>query len=99
MPNILHANAKTTPRIRKKIQEFKKSISELAQTLNLNVKTIKKWKDRENITLEFIANITMDNQQISNINEMWQEIPQDIFNLYKNNFENTAALNKNLELI
>jgi transposase-like protein len=50
MPNILHANAKTTPRIRKEIQESEKSISELAQTLNLNVKTIKKWKDREGIT-------------------------------------------------
>jgi uncharacterized protein YjcR len=50
MPNILHANAKTTPRIRKEIQESKKSISELAQTLNLNVKTIKKWKNRDDIT-------------------------------------------------
>lgn len=44
MGNIQHANAKTTPRIRKEIQESNESITELAARLSLNPKTIMKWK-------------------------------------------------------
>lgn len=45
MGNILHANAKTTPRIRKEIRESKESIAKLAIKYNLNPKTIQKWKN------------------------------------------------------
>ncbi len=45
MGNIQHANAKTTPRIRKEIQESEESISELATRLSLNPKTVTKWKN------------------------------------------------------
>jgi len=45
MGNIQHANAKTTPRIRKEIQESNESISELAARLSLNPKTVMKWKN------------------------------------------------------
>ena len=48
MQNILHPCAKTTPRIRKEIQESKESIVKLAKKYNLNHKTILKWKHREN---------------------------------------------------
>lgn len=48
MGNILHANAKTTPRIRKEIQESKESIAKLAIKYNLNPKTIQKWKNATN---------------------------------------------------
>ena len=44
MGSILHGNAKTTPRIRKEIQESLESAPKLAQRLNLNVKTVLKWK-------------------------------------------------------
>lgn len=46
MGNLLHKNAKTTPRIRKEIQESDESISALASKYNLNPKTIVKWKNR-----------------------------------------------------
>ena len=44
MGSILHGNAKTTPRIRKEIQESLESAPKLAESLNLNVKTVLKWK-------------------------------------------------------
>ena len=49
MSNILHPNAKTTPRIRKEIQESKESIAKLAKKYNLNPKTIFKWKHRKDL--------------------------------------------------
>ena len=48
MGNILHANAKTTPRIRKEIRESQESIAKLAIKYNLNPKTIQKWKNATN---------------------------------------------------
>ncbi len=44
MASILHANAKTTPRIRKEIQDSKESIAQIAKRLGLNPKTVLKWK-------------------------------------------------------
>ena len=44
MGNLLHANAKTTPRIRKEIQESLESAPKLAKRFNLNVKTVFKWR-------------------------------------------------------
>ena len=49
MGNILHGGAKTTPKIRKEIQESKESILKLAKKYSLNPKTIVKWKRRENL--------------------------------------------------
>lgn len=44
MGSLLHGNAKTTPRIRKEIQESLESAPKLAKRLNLNIKTVLKWK-------------------------------------------------------
>lgn len=44
MGSLLHANAKTTPRIRKEIQDSLESAPKLAKRFNLNVKTVLKWK-------------------------------------------------------
>jgi transposase-like protein len=44
MGSLLHANAKTTPRIRKEIQDSLESAPTLAKRFNLNVKTVLKWK-------------------------------------------------------
>ncbi len=42
MGSILHANAKTTPRIRKEIQDSNETLKALAKRFSLNVKTIAK---------------------------------------------------------
>lgn len=39
MGSILHSNAKTTPKLRKEIQDSKESIAALAKRLSLNPKT------------------------------------------------------------
>lgn len=44
MSNILHPCAKTTPRIRKEIQESNETIVVLAEKYNINHKTVLKWK-------------------------------------------------------
>ena len=44
MGSIQHANAKTTIRVRKEIQESKESIAALAQRFSLNPKTVLKWR-------------------------------------------------------
>ena len=45
MGSILHANAKTTPRIRQEIQNSTASIALLAKHYNLNPKTVIRWKN------------------------------------------------------
>jgi hypothetical protein len=47
MGNLHHANAKTTVRIRKEIQESTESILKLAARYQLNPKTIIKWRKSE----------------------------------------------------
>jgi transposase InsO family protein len=47
MGNILHGNAKTTPRVREEIQNSKESIAKLAKKYNLNPKTVQKWKNAD----------------------------------------------------
>jgi transposase-like protein len=49
MVSLLHANAKTTPRVRKEIQESTQSIAALAAQYNLNPKTVMKWRHAERI--------------------------------------------------
>ena len=49
MAQILHARATTTARIRKEIQESKKSIRALALEYNINPKTVLKWKHRDSV--------------------------------------------------
>lgn len=45
----LHANATTTPKIRRYIQESKSSNSELARELNTTVDTILRWRGRDDV--------------------------------------------------
>ena len=49
MGSVLHANAKTTPRIRKEIQASKESLSQIAKRYNINIKTAQKWKNAKDI--------------------------------------------------
>lgn len=49
MVSLLHANAKTTPRIREEIQNSKESIAALAKKYNINPKTVMKWKHADGV--------------------------------------------------
>ena len=57
MGNILHANAKTTPRIRKEIQESTESFVKIAKKYNINPKTAEKWKKADIATTSNFAPI------------------------------------------
>lgn len=46
----LHKNAKTNYHIREYIKHSNKPLSDLAQELNLNVKTVRKWKRRDDLS-------------------------------------------------
>jgi len=46
----LHANATTTPRVRRYIQESAKSDRELAQELGISVSTVRRWRKRTDAT-------------------------------------------------
>ena len=50
MQITLHKNAKTTPAIRKEIQESKLSISQLAAKFGIQKTTVLKWKHRDSVT-------------------------------------------------
>ncbi|WP_338561358.1 helix-turn-helix domain-containing protein [Erwinia sp. E_sp_B04_7] len=45
----LHANATTTPRIRRYIQQSAKSDRELAQELGISVPTVRRWRKRQDV--------------------------------------------------
>lgn len=46
---LLHGNAKTTPRIRKEIQDSVESAAALAERYNLNIKTVLKWRKADGV--------------------------------------------------
>ncbi len=50
MGNLYHANAKTTARIRKEIQDPPETIARLAHRLSLNPKTVRYWKQANRVT-------------------------------------------------
>jgi len=50
MGSIHHANAKTTARIRKEIQDSDETIAALAQRLSLNPKTVSYWRHAGRVT-------------------------------------------------
>ena len=49
MGNILHSNAKTTIRTRQDIQNSKESNAKLAKKYSLNIKTVAKWRKRDEV--------------------------------------------------
>ena len=49
MGSLHHANARTTARIRKEIQDSKETIAALAERYHVNFKTILKWKNADSI--------------------------------------------------
>ena len=46
----LHANATTTPRIRRYLQQSDKSDRELAVELGISVTTVRRWRNRDQVS-------------------------------------------------
>lgn len=70
----LHANATTTPRIRKYLQESNKSDRELALELGISVTTVRRWRKREQTadrsTMPNVVHKAMRQEQVALINAL-----------------------------
>jgi len=70
----LHANATTTPRIRRYLQQSDKSDRELSLELGISVTTVRRWRNREHIsdnhTTPKVIHKAMRQEQISLINAL-----------------------------
>lgn len=70
----LHANATTTPRVRKYLQESDKSDRELARELGISVTTVRRWRNREQTvdrsTTPIVVHKAMRQEQIVLINTL-----------------------------
>ena len=70
MGELLHANAKTTIRVRKEIQESKESLAKLAKKYSLNIKTVARWRKSESVAdkpsgpIKIISSLSDIDQQI-----------------------------------
>ncbi|AJD52967.1 MAG: hypothetical protein GYB53_02340 [Rhodobacteraceae bacterium] len=49
MGQVLQGNATTTHAVRATIQRSKASVTELAETYNLNSETVRKWRNRQTV--------------------------------------------------
>lgn len=70
----LHANATTTPRVRKYLQESDKSDRELAHELGISVTTVRRWRNREQTadrsTTPVVVHKAMRQEQVVLINAL-----------------------------
>ncbi|ADO47547.1 helix-turn-helix domain-containing protein [[Enterobacter] lignolyticus] len=70
----LHANATTTPRIRRYLQQSDKSDRELARELGISVTTVRRWRNREQVadrhTTPHVVHKAMRQEQIALVNAL-----------------------------
>lgn len=70
----LHANATTTPRIRRYLQQSDKSDRELASELGISVTTVRRWRNREQVadrhTTPKVIHKVMRQEQIALVNAL-----------------------------
>lgn len=70
----LHANATTTPRVRKYLQESDKSDRELARELGISVTTVRRWRNRQQTadrsTTPTVVHKAMRQEQVVLINAL-----------------------------
>ena len=70
----LHANATTTPRIRRYLQQSDKSDRELAVELGISVTTVRRWRNREQVsdnqTTPKVIHKAMRQEQIALVNAL-----------------------------
>ena len=67
MENIQHANAKTTPKVRKEIQESKESITELAKRVSLSPKTVTKYSMKDVLQIRKVVQVFQSQQYASDM--------------------------------
>lgn len=74
----LHANATTTPRIRRYLQQSNKSDRELAKELGISVTTVRRWRNREQIadrqTTPHAVHKALRSDQVSFINLLREQL-------------------------
>lgn len=93
----LHKNAKTNYHIRQYIKSSNKPLRDLASELNLNVKTVRKWKTRKDVSdksskpFRLRTNLTQDQEDLivyerrahkKTLFEIWDTLDSIIPNLY-----------------
>lgn len=93
----LHKNAKTNYHIRQLIKTSDKSNDELAHLLNLNIKTVRKWKERDDVSdktskpFHLRTNLTHEQEDLivyerkahkKTLFEIWDTLDSIIPNLY-----------------
>ncbi len=93
----LHKNARTNYRIREFIKNSHKPLIELARELNLNVKTVRKWKNRDDLSdkssrpLHLRTNLTQEQEDLivyerkahkKTLFEIWDTLDGIIPNIY-----------------
>lgn len=93
----LHKNAKTNYHIREHIKTSDKPLSQLAVELNLNIKTVRKWKNRNSLSdksskpVHVRTVLTIDQENLivyerkahkKTLFEIWDSLDQIIPNLY-----------------
>lgn len=70
----LHANATTTPRIRRYLQQSDKSDRELATELGISVTTVRRWRNREQVsdnqTTPKVIHKAMRQEQVALVNAL-----------------------------
>lgn len=70
----LHANATTTPRVRRYLQQSDKSDRELAKELGISITTVRRWRNREHIadrhTTPHVVHKAMRPEQIMLVNAL-----------------------------
>lgn len=70
----LHANATTTPRIRRYLQQSDKSDRELATELGISVTTVRRWRNREQVsdnqTTPKVIHKVMRQEQVALVNAL-----------------------------
>ena len=70
----LHANATTTPRIRRYLQQSDKSDRELATELGISVTTVRRWRNREqvsdNYTTPKVIHKALRQEQVALVNAL-----------------------------
>ena len=90
MGNLLHGGAKTTPRIRKEIQNSDKSIAALARQYGINPKTVRYWKnagttaDKKSGPKTRVSSLTeLEQQAICEVRRNLQLSLDDLFIVFK----------------
>jgi len=92
MGHLLHGGAKTTPKIRKEIQQSAKSIAALARQYGLNPKTVSYWKhadtvhDKKSGPITRVSVLTkLEQQAICEVRRTLQLPLDDLFIVFKPN--------------